>query len=241
MNTKDILARTGVVVAIVIAIIGVFTPWGQQTTQQAAQQVQKAGNILDTQYFDLFQATTGFQLGNQRAGTLNTGGGVVSCGNTVPNGLVSGTLPATCNITSTSASSTIVSIGPFTATSTLTQLFVQGTSGATTTDLLIATSTTPSPAVPVTATSTIGENIMGLAALPATSQFYSTAGVTIGPGKGYTNPAGGPYKSNGTVVIGPGEYLNVFSTSTNPVTNGGTGSAQVAVPTAFTLKYEFQN
>lgn len=244
MNTKDILARIGVVVAIVIAIIGVFTPWGQQKTQQAAQQVQKAGAILDTNYFDFFQATTGFQIGNQQAGTINTGGGVVSCNTSAATAnvaLVSGTLPATCTLTSVGASSTVIAIGPFTATSTLTQLFISGFSGATTTDLLIATSTTPSPALPVTATSTLGENILGFAALPATSQFFSAAGVTIGPGKGYTNPAGGPYKTNGTLGIGPGEYILVFSTSTSLANNGGTGLTQVAVPASITLKYEFQN
>lgn len=234
---KDTFARVAAVVAIVIAIIGVFTPFGQAVSQQAAQ---KAGTILDTNYFDFFQATNGYQIGNPQAGTINTGGGVVSCGTTLTNALVSGSLPAACNVLSSTASSTVIALGPFTATSTLTDLFLQGIGGATTTDLLIATSTTPSPAVALTATSTLGENVMGLAALPATAAFYSTAGDTIGPGKGYTNPAGGPYKSVMPVVVGPGEYLLVFSTSTNP-TSGGTGAAQVSVPTSVTLKYEYQN
>lgn len=230
----------GLVIAIVIAIGGYFTPVGQQAAQQTAQTaqtVQTEGNILDTQYFDLFQATTGYQLGNQRAGTINTGGGVISCNTTTNVALVSGSLPATCTITSTGASSTVIAIGPFTASSTLTQLFAQGMQGATTTDIVIGTSTVPS----VFASSTLAENIAGLFSVTASTQFFSVAGDLLGSSKGYTSPAGGTYKTNGSVGIGIGDYILIFSTSTAVgVTNGGTGPTQVAVPSSITLKYEYQ-
>lgn len=235
MNSKDLLARIGVVVAIVIAIIGIVTPVGQAVVQTTTH---AAGNILDTDYFDLYQATTGFQLGNARAGTLNTGGGVVSCGNTTSVALVSGTLPATCTITSTGASSTVVAIGPFTASSTLTRIFIQGLQGATTTDIVIGTSTTPS----VLASSTLAENIAGLFSVSNGSQFFSIAGDLLGSAKGYNSPAGGTYRTNGSVGVGIGEYLLIFSTSTaTGGTNGGLGATQVAVPASIIVKYEYQN
>lgn len=241
MNTKDILARIGVVVAIVIAIIGVFTPWGQKKTEQAAQSVQqKAGAILDTQYFDFFQATTGFQLGSTQAGTINSGGGVVSCANTTSVALVSGTLPATCTITSTGASSTVIAIGPFTASSTITQLMLSGTQGATTSDIVVGTSTTPYVNAG-TGTSTLAENVMGLFSVTNATQFFSIIGTTLGSSKGYTSASGGTYKTNAGIGIGVGDYLLVFSTSTNPTNNGGTSATAVSVPASLTLKYEFQN
>lgn len=52
MSTKDILARGLAVVAIVIAIIGVFTPAGKQAF----------GTIYDTFSGDYFNATQGFQI-----------------------------------------------------------------------------------------------------------------------------------------------------------------------------------
>lgn len=234
MSNKNL--TIGLVIAIVIAIGGYFTPIGQQVAQQA---VQKTGNILDTDYFDLFQATTGFQLGNARAGTLNTGGGVVSCGNTTSVALVSGTLPATCSITSTGASTTVIAIGPFTASSTLTQLFVSGLNGATSTDLVVGTSTVPS----VFATSTLAENVMGLFNTAASVRFFSIAGDLIGSSLGYTSPAGGTYKTNGSVGVGVGDYILVFATSTASAggSNGGIGPTQVAVPASITVKYEYQN
>ncbi len=54
--TKDILARVVAVVAIVIAIIGCFTPGAQQA-------VQKAGQIYDTFTGDYFVAARGMTTG----------------------------------------------------------------------------------------------------------------------------------------------------------------------------------
>lgn len=234
MNTQSKFLWAGVVIAIVIAIIGTQTPTGHIVVEQTTQ---KAGTILDTSFFDYFQATTGFQLGNQRSGLLTTAGGVVSCSTSGTVALVSGSLPATCTITSTGASSTVIALGPFTASSTLTQLFVQGLQGATTTDIVVGTSTVPS----VFASSTLAENVMGLFSVTNGTQFFSIAGDSLGSSKGYSNPAGGTYKSNSSIGVGVGDYLLIFSTSTTVgVTNGGTGPTQVAVPASITLKYEYQ-
>lgn len=246
-NTQVKRLWGGVVVAIVIAITACFLPLLPEQQSVA----QKAGDILDTFTGSFYQASHEFAIGGGPAGTLRTGGGVITCGSSVTVANVTrgftlvnnppGAIVAVgaCNVIAGNASSTVIAIGPFTATSTVTQMFIYGTSGATSTDLLIATSTVPSPAAPV-GTSTLNENILGFAGLAAATQFWSEPGVTMGSSKGYTQPASGPYKTTGAFQVGVGDYILLFSTSTNPVSNGGIGSAQVAVPSLITMKMEYQ-
>lgn len=140
---------------------------------------------------------------------------------------------ATSCITS---SSTVFAIqNPFAATSTLVVDSFSGTMGATTSDMLVATSTTPAPATGLSATSSLGANIFQIAAVAANTKFYSVAGVTIGPGKGYTNPKGIPGSNSfQTIVVGPSEWVIGFSTSTGSG-SGGTASGQVSVPSSCTF------
>ena len=127
---------------------------------------------------------------------------------------------------------------PLAATSTVTFAQIQGQNpSATSTDILIATSTTPSPAGLAVATSSLNENIMGLFNTGAGKQFYSVAGATIGSNVGYNNPAGGTYRTTGTFVVGPNEYIIGFATSTNPVSNGGTTTATLGIPTSGSYKF----
>ena len=135
------------------------------------------------------------------------------------------------------SSSTIFAVqNPLAATSTVTFAQISGQNGATSTDIMIATSTTPSPAGLSVSTSTLNENIMGLFNTGAGKQFYSVAGASIGSNVGYNNPAGDTYKTTGTFVVGPNEWVIGFATSTNPSGNGGLGIGSLGVPTSGTYK-----
>jgi hypothetical protein len=128
----------------------------------------------------------------------------------------------TCAPTGTSTLFAV--LNPFGATSTLTFANISGQVGATTSDIFVGTSTTPAPAgiqVTSTSTATVGQNVFALFSVTGGSQFFSTAGVTMGPGKGYTAPSGGGYPtSQKSIVVGPAEYVVGFATSTNMAQQG---------------------
>lgn len=214
----------GVVVAIVIAVIGCFTPVGRQTVSTASQSF---GTIYDTFTGDFFVALQGFQLGSSRTGYLTTAGGVIPC---------------------STGTSTIFAIGPFTATSTLTQLIIRGTQGATTTDITIGTSTTPSISSGTSnaGTTTLQENLLGIASIATGTPFNAAAGVTMGSSRGFNSAAGTPfsgsaYRTTALAQFGVGDYILGFSTSTFiGGTTGGTTTATVATPASCTVLYEYQ-
>lgn len=145
----------------------------------------------------------------------------------------------------TIASSTLFSVqNPFNATSTLTFASISGIQGATTTDILVGTSTTAAPlglSVNSTTTALVGQNTFAMYSVTAGSRFFSSAGVTMGPGTGYKAPSGGTYPtSQAEIVMGPSEYLVGFSTSTlGGATNGGLGATQIAVPASCAYELEF--
>lgn len=218
-------------VAVVIAIIACFTPVGQQTVTHGGQVMKDSyGAILDVFTGDIFDATTSFRLN----GTV-----FFSSAGLVNNTLTEKVTTGSCS----TASSTIFSVpNPFLATSTLTYGEVYGTNGATTTDLLVATSSTPYITnAAQTATSSIGANIMNLAAVTALSQFFSVIGITLGPAGGYKNSKGIPSSVSGSVVVGPGDSVVGFSTSTAPTGSGGQAAGQISVPTSCTYKFKWNS
>lgn len=154
-------------------------------------------------------------------------------------GLTEYPVTGTCN----TASSTIFAISnPFAATSTLVFAEIGGTQGATTTDIVVATSTTLYPArANATATSSLGANILNLAAISASTQFFATAGATLGSGSGFTNPKGivGSV-SQVPIVLGPNETIVAVSSSTALTGGGGYGATQVSVPSACVYKLNFR-
>jgi hypothetical protein len=152
-------------------------------------------------------------------------------------GVQSFTSTASC-ITGTS---TVFSIrNPLNATSTLAYASIRGLNGATTTDIIVGTSTTPAPAGTAVATTSIVGNIFGLYSIAANATFSSVAGVTMGPGTGYKAPSAGTYPtSQSRVVIGPGEYVIGFSTSTNPTNNGGITASTLSLPVSCLFDYVF--
>lgn len=142
-------------------------------------------------------------------------------------------LSGACN----TASSTLFAVlNPLAATTTVTLVSIVGTNAATSTDILIATSTTPAPAGLAVSTSTLSENIMGIFNIGVGKQFYSVAGALLGSNVGYNSPAGGTYKTTGMFVLGPNEYIIGFSTSTNPIGNGGLTTTTLGVPSSCTYK-----
>ena len=119
------------------------------------------------------------------------------------------------------ATSTIFAIqNPYAATSTVTFFNISGLV-AQTSDIIVGTSTVPGG---MTATSTLNVTgiggLLGMAAV-ATGNFYTVAGLKVGPGTGYTTSGNGGYASNAGVVVGPKEYLVGLATST--AVTGGTG------------------
>lgn len=161
-------------------------------------------------------------------------------GLTVTTGLLEQTAVGTCS----TASSTLFAVNPFfgQATSTVTFANIQGTQGATTTDILVGTSTTPSagPTVAV-ATSSVNRSLFGMMGVATSSNFDSYAGITAGD-NGYTVPSSGTYQASAvSIIVAPTEYVLGFSTSTNGgIRNGGTGATQVGVPSSCTYKLTFK-
>lgn len=136
------------------------------------------------------------------------------------------------------ASSTIFSNqNPWSATSTVSNFVIYGQVSATTTDIMVGTSTSMSaPGNPVTATTSISAAFFGMSNLTGGSQFFSQAGVTVGPNGNYAKPNTGAYPtSNASVVIGPSEYIIGFATSTN-LTNGNSAT-NIIVPASCSYSY----
>lgn len=208
-KTERVLA-VGVLIAIVIAI-------GAYSHPKAAKKV--AGTIATglVTNFSVVAGELGIQIGTN---TNNV------------------TMQPTIGTCSTASSTIIAIANPFSATSTLYHFEIYGTMGATTSDIVVATSTTQYGGPYASATSSLAENIMGLSAITANAQFFSVAGVPIGPGTGYKNPAGAAaYTSNRSVVVGPSEYVLAVSTSTG--ITGGAGADVTglrAIPSSCTYK-----
>lgn len=98
---------------------------------------------------------------------------------------------------------------PFSATSTAQLVALSGTDGTTTIDILVGTSTI--------ATAPAGSNLASPTLLKATliatsTPFYTSSGVAVGPGTGYTEPG----TTNYTIAVGPSEYLVGQATSSYP-------------------------
>ena len=136
----------------------------------------------------------------------------------------------------TSSSTIFAFQNPVAATSTLTLFNLWGTNGATSTDIVVATST--SQYVPATASvSNLGENILGMSTVGTSTQFYSVAGQSIGPGTGYNSASGASYKTNMYTVLGPNEWVVGFASSTYTSSRAGAlGAGLYSIPTSCVYK-----
>lgn len=173
----------GVLIAIVIAIGGYFFPQIQKSFGNSAGDVQNTvfSGVVAPQWF----------LGNNS--TLGSIGEIPSTGS--------------CNSGTYAASSTLFAVAnPFSATSTATFQSVVGTGQATTSTFLVGTSTLSVGLVASNVSATFVN-----AGVATGTQFFTSPGISVGPGTGYLAPGTGTFR---TVVVGPGEFVVGQATST---------------------------
>lgn len=208
MTNKNL--TIGLLITLVIAISGLFFPKVRNLVGVVAPTDITATNFTE------ITASTGIltpllQLGGSTAATsvseqVSTG----SC---------------------TAATSTPFAVAnPFTATSTATLQSFQGVGNATTTLLYVGTTTQASGL----ALANLSPTLVNAASVATTSQFFTSSGITVGPGTGYLSSGSNTFR---TIVVGPSEYVSAFATTTT----SGMGTNYVGNYTSCTYKIRWQN
>lgn len=225
-NLKNIIVSVLVAAVVALGIGAVVRPsLPAGILVDAGASAQTFGATAASLSSVVFSHLTNLQV-NQNLGVVGTffGGAPAVNGNTFQTNWSVGS----CN----TATSTLFSVAPPSgATSTVTEFLINGIV-AQTSDIVVGTSTLSS----VTSTSSL--NVTGAgglvgAAAVATGQFYTVAGLKVGPGKGYTTNGNGGYNTVPEMVVGPTENVIGFATST--AVTGGQGV------TSCTYKIEWQN
>lgn len=220
-NNSGVIA----VIALIIAVIGVFTPVGKSVIKSFGATPQNCGGTV-TCFTDLavnnFYNTAVQYLG----------------GSTLATSYSSQVVTGTC----ATASTTLFAIAnPYSATSTATSIVLFGTQGATTTDMVVGTSTTAFVSGAATNVSTVNANFLALTSVATSTQFYFVSGDTkYSFNEGTTTTTGGvPMVNQAKITLAPGESLVGYSTST--WSGSGNGNASIpSIPTSCTYKVEFR-
>lgn len=134
-----------------------------------------------------------------------------------------------CN---TGTSTLFLVANPFSATSTVTVQTFSAQGNATTSTLLIGTTTK------TTGQSVVSSDVsatMVNTTIATGTQAFTSSGITVGPGTGYTSAGAGTFR---TIVLGPNESVAAYATST--ATGAGAANYSPAF-TSCTYKLRFTN
>lgn len=220
-NSSNMNKYIYIAVAVVALLIGGvmgYTAFHPQTTTPVVKGVGEPSE------FDNISLT-----GGQRTG-------VIHGDTTIPQSQVEGFGLATL-VTSGSIPAQgqyVIITNPFAATSTVSYAKIQGTAGTSTVDLLVGTTTQTSA---ITNNSQISPTLVNDTLVATSTQFYSMAGVPVGPGGGYKAPGAGTFYS---IVVGPSESIGILATSSYAASSA-TGNSGLTNPTeTFNLTYTIE-
>jgi hypothetical protein len=219
MKTKNII-----IVAIVTLLVGLII--GLSVGYAYAKVTKLKGIALGTGTPTGFD---GISIQGMRQGVPTSEFPVAPAANTVVgNGLAT---IVTSGSFAYSTTTLVAVLNPFGATSTVSQASIQGTNSTTTVDYLMGTSTCPSGITNASgATCAISATLINAQKVATTTQYFASAGVTVGPGTGYVTMGSGTFTE---IVVGPKEYVVVLATSSY-AGSSTLGNSGILFPTSTT-------